>query len=163
VFENSSIGIDLPEPPRSAGSAGISREQMHTSLSGATSSYKTSNTFHAPRNYRRYLADRFAIGNVKHENGTTVYAEANWLKALRARDVEFFRNRAVHAENHGHDEMRGIDDPDPGGNIGAELWFWSMMAYVSDVDPEFYQAIRGKRHQKYSGNPPKLDIDVALL
>lgn len=94
----------------------------------------------------RLLSLRFKAGNVKYENNNPVYDEANWLKAVKARDIDFFRDRAGHAMEHLINEMRGEDDPDPGGNLGAIMWFCDVMAYVQSKDPELYAAIQGKSH-----------------
>ena len=92
------------------------------------------------------MAERYRAGNVKHEDNNPVYSEANWMKAVNARDIQFFRDRAGHAMEHLIKEMRGEDDTDPGGNLGAVMWFCDMMAYVKVKDPALYDAIQGKLH-----------------
>jgi hypothetical protein len=114
--------------------------------SGATSSAGHDTPYGLMTGYgRKAGALRFGAGNVKHEDGTTVYAEANWLKAYHTRDLEFFRNRAVHASDHLDAEMQGQEDDAPGGNIGGVAWFLDVAGYVKANDPEFWKAIQGIR------------------
>jgi hypothetical protein len=118
-------------------------ESNVTHASGATSSHFSPFSFYAPFEGIKLTCLRFLHGNWKHENGNTVYADANWLKAFRARDVQFFRDRAGHALEHLIAEMRGENDPDPGGNLGAVGWWVEVMAFVKKNDPEFYAMIQG--------------------
>lgn len=122
------------------------KQSKFTHASGATSSHQTLLFFHVPFEGIAVIAQRFQYGNEKHEDGTTVYAESNWLRAVEARDVAFFRDRAGHALEHLWAEMRGADDSGPGGNLGAIGWFVAVMAYVRKHDSELYSAIQGKTH-----------------
>lgn len=112
--------------------------------SGASSSHFSPFDFLNPFEGSKLTSQRFRVGNAKYENSDTVYANCNWLKALRARDVKFFRDRAGHALEHLIAEMRGEDDPDPGGNLGAVGWCLEVLAYVKKQDPHLYGAIQGK-------------------
>ena len=114
------------------------------SASGSTSSHFSDFNFHPTYEGARLTALRFKHGNEKHENSGTVYSEANWLKAYHARDVAFFRDRGGHSMEHLIDEMRGVDDPDPGGNLGAIGWYVDVLAFIKKNDPHFYGAIQGK-------------------
>lgn len=90
---------------------------------------------------------RFGYGNVKHEDNTTILAEANWLKAFHARDLEFFQDRFSHAIMHIVQEVQGRFDPAPGGNLGAVGWFVEITSYLAKYDPDFYMAVVGReRH-----------------
>jgi hypothetical protein len=111
--------------------------------SGATSSRHYDQLFIMPGESLPLTAARFGYGNAKHENSTPIYSEANWLKAFHARDVEFFRERATHAVHHLWSELRGNDDHDPGGNLGAVGWFVEVFAFVRKHDPDLYAAIQG--------------------
>lgn len=111
--------------------------------SGAASSHFSPFSFNATYEGAKVTAQRFAAGNAKYENNTNVYADANWLKAYHAKDWKFFRDRAGHALEHLIDEMRGKNDSDPGGNLGALGWFVDVMAFVKVNDPVFYQQIQG--------------------
>lgn len=91
------------------------------------------------------MALRYGYGNQKHEDGTLVLAEANWLKSFHSRDVQFFRDRAAHAIKHIQKEMSGHTDPAPGGNWGAVGWCQDVMPFVAKYDPDFYAAIVGLR------------------
>ena len=123
-----------------------------THSSGANSSYKAPNFFLMPGNSIDLTAQRFEYGNDKYEDGNTVYNDANWLKAFYARDLQFFRDRAGHVKKHLWAEMRGHDDPAPGGNLGAIGWWLDVMAFIKDEDPYFYGALQGK----YAYIPDKL-------
>lgn len=112
--------------------------------SGATSSHFSPFAFFCTYEGIRLTSMRFVEGNRKHEKSDPVYSHANWLKAFHARDVGFFRDRAGHALEHLIAEMRGEDDPDPGGNLGALGWFQDVMAYVKKNDPFLYACIQGK-------------------
>lgn len=118
--------------------------ELFKSKSGATSSYSSAPYFYMPGEGIKLTALRFKHGNDKHEHGDSVYANANWLKAVKGRDWQFFRDRAGHVIDHIWAEMRGEDDPDPGGNLGAIGWWLEAMAYVKKVDPLLYQVIQGK-------------------
>ena len=115
--------------------------------SGAASSYFSSFSFHNPMEGLRLTCQRFDYGNRKYENNTPIYDEANWLRAFKAKDWQFFRDRAGHALEHLRAEMRGEDDDGPGGNLGAIGWFVEVMAYVKKHDPVFYALIQGKEQQ----------------
>lgn len=118
--------------------------------SGATSSAGHDAPYWLMTGHARKLgALRFGHGNVEHEHGNTVLAEANWLKAFHSRDLAFFRNRYTHAADHMDDEMHGVKDAAPGGNWGAAVWFIDVIAFVEAHDPEFYAAITGR--QKHPG------------
>lgn len=125
--------------------------------SGATSSHFSPFSFFNPYEGTKLTDMRFAEGNRKHENDNPVYADANWLKAFNARDVKFFRDRAGHAMEHLIDEMRGKDDEDPGGNLGAVGWFQEVMAFVKKNDPFFYACIQGK----FNVNDTKAELAFA--
>ncbi len=112
--------------------------------SGATSSHFSPFAFNNPFEGTKLTCQRFVAGNRKHENDNPVYAEANWLRAFKSRDVAFFRDRAGHALEHLIAEMRGEDDNDPGGNLGAVGWLQEVLAYVKKNDPFLYGAIQGK-------------------
>jgi len=111
--------------------------------SGASSSHFSPFNFLPTYEGAKLTSARFKHGADKYE-ASTVYDEANWLKAFRARDVAFFRDRAGHCLEHLVAEMRGQDDSDPGGNLGALGWFQDVMAFVKKNDPFFYGAIQGK-------------------
>lgn len=119
-------------------------EGLIASASGATSSHAAPFSFYPTYEGQKLTSLRFEHGNAKHEKNDPVYLNANWLKAFHARDVAFFRERAKHCMEHFIDEMRGKDDMDPGGNLGAMGWFQDVMAYVKVNDPFFYGAIQGK-------------------
>ena len=91
----------------------------------------------------KVTAERFGYGNRKHENGQTVLADANWLKAFHARDIDFFRDRINHAAEHIRKEQHGQFDPNPGGNWGAVGWCVDVMEFVKRFDRLFYLAIVG--------------------
>lgn len=91
----------------------------------------------------RRTAERFTYGNLKHENGQTVLADANWLKAFHARDLDFFRDRISHAKDHLHRESQGLFESTLGGNWGAVGWCVDVMPFVQAFDPEFYLAVVG--------------------
>lgn len=114
--------------------------------SGATSSHRAAPYFFMTGAGDKLTALRFEAGNEKHEDGTPVYDQANWLRALKTRDWKFFRDRAAHARDHLHDEMRGTIDTAPGGNLGAVGWFVDIAAFVAEKDPEFWQVVQGIRH-----------------
>lgn len=118
-------------------------DDKFTFSSGATSGGKQPNFFIATWEGFKRTALRFQAGNRKHENYTTILADANWLKAFHSRDLEFFRDRASHAMTHIFEEMQGRFDSDPGGNWGAVGWAVEVMSYVSEYDPAFYRAIVG--------------------
>lgn len=118
-------------------------EKLHTFKSGATSSELKPLSFLTTGFGEKVTAQRFGHGNGKHEDGTTILAEANWLKAFHERDLHFFRDRAAHAREHLFNEMQGRFDTSPGGNLGAVGWFVDIMPYVSAYDPTFYDAIVG--------------------
>lgn len=128
-------GFQVPTEPE---------EEKVSHSSGATSSHFSPFTFYPTYEGVRLTSLRFKEGNRKHENSDPIYSNANWLKAFKARDVAFFRDRAGHAMEHLIDEMRGVDDKDPGGNLGAVGWFQDVMAYVKKNDPFLYGAIQGK-------------------
>lgn len=115
-----------------------------THSSGSTSSHFSPFSFFNPFEGVKLTCQRFVAGNHKHENDDPVYANMNWLKAFHARDVGFFRDRAGHALEHLLDEMHGVDDGDPGGNLGAVGWCVEVFAYVKKNDPFLYGAIQGK-------------------
>lgn len=111
--------------------------------SGATSGGKsTPYVFMTWAGVKR-TALRFWYGNQKHENGQTVLADANWLKAFHSRDLEFFRDRMAHAIDHIQAEMQGRFETTPGGNWGAVGWCTEVMPFVEENDREFYLAIVG--------------------
>ena|ERR1043166_887418 len=112
--------------------------------SGATASHHSPFCFNHTFEGAKLTSLRFQEGNRYHEDDNPVYVEANWLKAVYERDVMFFRNRAGHALEHLIDEMRGKDDPKPGGNLGAVGWFQDIMAFTRKHDPFLYGAIQGK-------------------
>lgn len=114
-----------------------------THFSGAHSSHLSPFSFYNPFEGAKLTCERFREGNRKYENGTTVYAKMNWLKAFHAKDVDFFRSRAGHALEHLIAEMHGEDDNGPGGNLGAVGWWVEVMAYVRKHDPGFYAQIQG--------------------
>lgn len=114
--------------------------------SGAGSSHFSPYSFYNPFEGAKLTCQRFRAGNLKYENGTTVYADMNWLKAFTARDVAFFRDRAGHAVEHLIAEMHGNDDDGPGGNLGAVGWWVEVFAFVKANDPAFYAVIQGKCH-----------------
>lgn len=118
-------------------------ETLVVHKSGAKSSGNLPNYFRPPGHSFLMTAERFEHGNQKHEGGNNVYAEMNWLKAFHEKDHAFFIDRGTHAILHLVHEMQGIDDPDPGGNIGGMGWFLEALAYVKVNDPEFYKVIRG--------------------
>lgn len=113
--------------------------------SGATSSVGMPEYHLVPGEIEDLIAMRFAYGNHKHEDGNTVLAEANWLRAYRARDIAFFRDRAAHARKHLKRESRGDYDGAPGGNLGAVGWWLEVAAFINKHDPLFYDAINGLR------------------
>lgn len=134
-------------------------DPLYEHISGATSSYPGAPYFFDPGYGAKLTAYRFHHGNIKHENSNTIYAEANWLNAARYRDYVFFRDRAAHCLDHLRDEMRGIEDAGPGGNLGAIGWFQSVMATVKAKDPEFYQVIQGVRQPgDYTTEAPSYGI-----
>lgn len=112
--------------------------------SGATSSHFSPFNFYPTYEGMKLTAARFKEGNRKHEDSDPVYGNANWLKAFYAQDVNFFRDRAGHALEHLIAEMRGENDSDPGGNLGAVGWWVDVMAFVQANDPTFYAAIQGQ-------------------
>ncbi len=111
--------------------------------SGATSSGQAPPLRYVMPEFEAEIAYRFDAGNRKHEKGTNIFAEANWLKAFHARDTAFFQDRMHHARVHFDLEMRGRRDKDPGGNRGAIGWWLSVAAFVERWDPELYNAIVG--------------------
>jgi len=113
-------------------------------VSGAKSSHFSPFVFNSPFEGAKLTCQRFAYGDGKYAPGETVYENLNWMKALKARDVGFFRDRAGHALDHLVKEMRGIDDDGPGGNLGAVGWWVEVFAYVKKHDPQLYGAIQGK-------------------
>lgn len=115
-----------------------------THTSGALCSHFSPFNFLCPFEGAKLTCQRFRAGNVKYENDSPVCSDANWMKALKARDVTFFRDRAGHAMEHLVAEMRGEADHNPGGNLGAVGWWVEIMAYVSKADPHLYGAIQGK-------------------
>lgn len=119
-------------------------EKKFVHKSGATSGSYVPNIFIVPYEGDDLVALRFLYGNQKHEDDNPLYAEANWLKAYRLRDVNFFRERGAHAIRHLKQEMRGIKDLNPGGNLGGALWFCYVMAFIEKNDPFFYGAIIGR-------------------
>lgn len=88
-------------------------------------------------------SNRYSYGNVKHEKSQTVLAEANWLKAFHARDLNFFRDRISHAQDHIKAESQGRFDPNPGGNWGAVGWCVDALSFVEAFDYDFYLAVVG--------------------
>lgn len=118
-------------------------DQLNISKSGASSSFISPPYFSMPMEFTTMTAERWGHGSSKHKEEGPVYSEQNWLKAYHAKDYAFFRDRSGHALEHGWNEMRGVEDPDPGGNIGAIGWFWSVMAFIKVNDPEFYKVIQG--------------------
>jgi hypothetical protein len=122
----------------------VNAEKKVAHSSGAASSHFSPFYFNPTFEGLKLTCLRYKEGNRKYENSGTVWAEANWLKAFKARDVQFFRDRAGHCLEHLIDEMRGKDDLDPGGNLGAIGWFQDAMAFVKKYDPFFYGAIQGK-------------------
>lgn len=128
-------------------------DNKKTFSSGATSA-------HGAHPYR-YMAGygvkagslRYGYGNVKHEDGNTVLAEANWLKAFHARDLEFFQDRFEHAKEHIQDESQGKFDLAPGGNMGAVVWCADIMCFTAKFDPDFYMAVVGR--VKHPGPHPE--------
>jgi hypothetical protein len=130
--------------------------------SGATSSHFSPFNFYCTYEGTKLTTARFKAGNTKHENDNPVYSEANWLKAYHAKDIEFFRDRAGHALEHLIDEMRGQDDKDPGGNLGAVGWFVDVMAFVKKNDPAFYEAIQGKSPKQPGAQQSRM-IDPATV
>jgi len=118
-------------------------EKLHTFTSGATSG-ELKPRYNLPTGFgERVTALRFGYGNEKHENGTYVLAEANWLKAFHARDLAFFQDRMNHAREHLRAESQGNFDKGPGGNWGAVGWCVDIMPFVAEYDPEFYRAVVG--------------------
>lgn len=133
----------------------------HTS--GATSSHFSPFTFNNPFEGAKLTCQRFAAGNAKHEKLNPVYLEANWLKAFRERDVKFFRDRAGHAMEHLIDEMRGKDDPDPGGNLGAIGWFQEIAAFTAKNDPFLWGAVCGKWNVMDAELEKRLEYSRAIV
>jgi hypothetical protein len=93
------------------------------------------------------IAQRYEHGHVKYDP-SELYAEANWKRAVEGRDVEFCKQLFTHAIDHLWAEMRGIDDPDSGGNLGAVGWGLDILAYIKCCDPDLYMATRGLKELK---------------
>lgn len=131
--------------------------EVATHASGAKSSHYSPFNFNNPFEGTKLTCARFKVGNAKYEGGTTVYAEANWMKAFNAKDINFFRDRSGHALEHLIAEMHGVEDENPGGNLGAVGWWVEIMAYVKAHDPEFYRTIQGTQPPStgtsWSSNP----------
>ncbi len=118
-------------------------EQKHVFKSGASSGELKAPYHQATGFGAKVTALRFGYGNAKHEGGTTLFSEANWLKAFHARDLAFFRDRMNHAREHLHAESQGNFDNSPGGNWGAVGWCVDVMPFVKEYDPDFYNAVVG--------------------
>lgn len=137
--------LSAPAPPNS----------LFTHDSGATSSHSTPRFALVPGYGERNTALRFGYGNHKHEHDNNVLADANWLVAARERDYKFFQDRFGHVREHLKQEERGIEDLNPGGNLGAIGWYQEVASFLAVKDPEFYEVVRGLRTpDDYSGDAP---------